>query len=61
MLVVIEVDTSTSTGSPPPESRSAIGLGENTGRRPPWGATLAPPGAEDSSSMTRPWSVARLR
>ena len=39
----------------------AIGLGENTGRRPPWGATLAPPGAEDSNNMTMPWSVARLR
>ena len=61
MLVVIEVDTSISTGAALVGKPIAIGLGENTARSPPNGATLAPLGAEDSNSITSPWSVARLR
>jgi hypothetical protein len=60
-LVVMEVDTSTSTAASLVGKPIASGLGENSARRPPKGATLPPLGAEDSNSMTRPWSVARLR
>ncbi|AEG94454.1 hypothetical protein Rta_33410 [Ramlibacter tataouinensis TTB310] len=58
-MVVMEVETSTMTGSPPVGMPTPIGLGENTPRVPPNGATLLVPGAEDISTRTRPSSATR--
>ena len=53
-LVVDEVDTSISTGKPDVGMPTDIGLGVNTGSRPPKGAMLAVFGSEQCSSIMKP-------
>ena len=59
--MVDEVEMSISTGSPGVGMPAETGLGVKTGSSPPNGATLAELGSEQVSSISRPWSVARLR
>ena len=58
---VIDIDTSSITGSPAVGQAAARGLGVKTPRRPPCGATVATVGSEQVSSSIRPWSVTRCR
>lgn len=60
-LVVSEADISISNGVDEVGTPSAIGLGVNTARVPPNGATLCVFGSELASIITRFDSVARSR
>ena len=48
----MEVETSISTGPRGVGKPTASGLGENTARVPPNGATVAAAGADENSSIT---------
>src|SRR6266567_4335835 len=60
-MLVIEVDTSISIGSPDVGTPAAMGLGVMNGVMPPCGATAATAGSELWMIATRPTSVVRLR
>src|SRR5688500_13994259 len=60
-LVVMDIETAMIAGSPPVGHAAANGLGVNTPRRPPKGATLAMLGSEHVRIAIKPWSVARFK
>ena len=60
-LVVMDMDTSISTGSPRVGQPAAIGLGVIAPLRAPCGATEWFSGAEVMSRITSPSSVTRFR
>ena len=60
-MLVIEVDTSISNGSPDVGNPAAIGFGVMKGFSPPCGTTAFTVGSELSMIATIPLSVARFR
>ena len=60
-MLVIDVETSMSTGSPDVGIPAAIGFGVMMGVTPPCGTTAASSGSELCTIATTPRSAARIR